>query len=530
MSLNDNKTYPPVIFVLLKKALKIIVFIFLLIHFNSIYSQENILNQKISLKSQTNTVYRILNQVSRQTSCFFIYDSQVVDGDKTVRIKKGEREINSLLDEILDEPDLNYKIIENYIVIYIPEETEKTEKVSEKEAAEEEVILVSGTVMDEESGEPLAFANINIANKGKGIISNMDGKFSLKMESIHLEDTLRISHLGYINREIPVYLLAEGTHDIYLKRDYISLPEIIVSYYNPELIISEAINARHKMYPQQPTMHTSFYREGVLQGNDIFNYSEAVFNIYKASYNSPLKDAVSVIKSRNITNTNFKDSLLLKHKAGVNSSLELDLIKNTADFLDPRYRKQYKLIYANLVTYNNKDTYAVGFEPANDCKECLFSGTVFVDKESFAIVRIEFEVAQKRLNAAQKILIPRKNPNFSSRLISAKYTVSYKLFNGNYHLNHVRGDVNIRIRRKNHLFGNTYHIFFEMASMSIETDNVSKIKRRERLKKYEVFSDTSFEYDFEFWKDYNFLSPEEEIQKALPKINAIIESAGIEEK
>ncbi|MFW5793784.1 MAG: STN and carboxypeptidase regulatory-like domain-containing protein [Bacteroidota bacterium] len=523
MILNNRRRYRNKS-LLFKKAFVPVVFFSFFFISHSICAQENILEQNISLKSQSNSVYRILNQISRQTEHFFIYDSQIIDGDKIVRIKSGEKKLIDLLGEILDNPELRYKIIENYIIVYIPEEELSEEQEDIDEADEEEIIIINGKIMDEESGEPLAYASINISEKGKGIVSNLDGVFRLKVEEEHLQDTLQISHLGYENRRIPIPLIVEGTHDIYLKRDYLSLPEIIISYYNPEVIINEAIAVRHKMYPLQATNHTSFYREGILQGREILNYSEAIFNIYKTAYNSPVKDAVSIVKSRSITNANFEDSLLLKLKAGVGSVLELDLIKNMPDFLDPEYKNQYSLIFANLITYNDRDTYAIGFEPVEDFKESLFRGTVFVDKDNFAIVRIEFEIDPRRLKAAQRILIPRQNPNFSSKIQSAEYSVSYKLYNEKYHLNHVRGDLTVRVRRKNKLFGNNYKIFFEKAVLSIETENVSKIKRRERLKKREVFSETSFEYDFEFWKDYNFLSPEEEIQNALPKINSIIES------
>ena len=42
---------------------------------------------------------------------------------------------------------------------------------------------VSGTVSDERTGEPLLYANVVIQNSAKGTVTDLDGKFSLEVDS-----------------------------------------------------------------------------------------------------------------------------------------------------------------------------------------------------------------------------------------------------------------------------------------------------------------------------------------------------------
>jgi hypothetical protein len=105
-----------------------------------------------------------------------------------------------------------------------------------------------------------------------------------------------------------------------------------------------------------------------------------------------------------------------------------------------------------------------------------------------------------------------------------RYAVQYRNHGGTYHLNHVRGDVEIRIRQKNRLFGQNYNVFFEMAVVDIDTLRTDRFRRRELLNTRSIFSDQDFEYDQDFWKDFITIYPEKRISDALREMNIEIES------
>ena len=80
------------------------------------------------------------------------------------------------------------------------------------------------------------------------------------------------------------------------------------------------------------------------------------------------------------------------------------------------------------------------------------------------------------------------------------------------------------MKRKKQLFQQTsLHTWFEMATGKIETTDVNRFSRKETLSSRTIFSDTQFTYDSDFWEDFNFILPEEELTNALHKIRLKIE-------
>ncbi|MDA0326142.1 MAG: carboxypeptidase-like regulatory domain-containing protein, partial [Bacteroidetes bacterium] len=59
---------------------------------------------------------------------------------------------------------------------------------------------ISGTVMDGEFNEPMAFANVLIKNTTKGTTSDFDGKYTIDVEPGNY--TVVFSYIGYQTIEI----------------------------------------------------------------------------------------------------------------------------------------------------------------------------------------------------------------------------------------------------------------------------------------------------------------------------------------
>lgn len=51
-------------------------------------------------------------------------------------------------------------------------------------------IVMTGTILDSESNNPIEFVNIGVFHKNKGTISNLNGKFSLRISKEFKNDSL----------------------------------------------------------------------------------------------------------------------------------------------------------------------------------------------------------------------------------------------------------------------------------------------------------------------------------------------------
>ena len=125
------------------------------------------------------------------------------------------------------------------------------------------------------------------------------------------------------------------------------------------------------------------------------------------------------------------------------------------------------------------------------------------------------------------MLIVKKSRFYELEPQSVRYTVSYKQLNGKYYVNHIRGDLDFKVKRKKHLFGSSQlHTWFEMVTCKIDTEQVTRFTKNEVLPTRTVFAETNFSYDENFWGDFNTIIPEEKLNEAITRISSKIEETG----
>jgi len=485
-------------------------------------AQESILDREILFEDQRSSVYDILNQISDVTGYFFIYDSKLVNSDKQVRLKPTPKPLKQILHEVIGDQSLDFKVIDKHILIF---KQESSHSVSQPNKADSTAVFtVRGQIFDKQSKKSLPFVTVGILEKNIGTVSNTDGFFALRLPSAFSNTTIRISHLGYKTLQIPINLLVNQKTDIYLETEFISIQEVIIRNIDPKEIVKKAYQNRFENYSIEPVFITSFYREGVLRNSKYLNYSEAVLKIFKSSYKRSFEsDQVKLLKTRKIVNVDQTDTLILKIKAGLKSCLSLDVAKSVPDFIDPQYTDSYNFTKVDMVSYNARNVYVIAFEQKEYISEPLYKGTMYIEMESFAIVKVDFEINPKYVKNADELFIVKKSKTFIAKPERIGYTVNYSLWDGKYYINHIRGDLVINYRKRYHLFFNRFHAFLELASCQIDTANVVRFTRDETLKTSTVFLDVPYIYDEAFWGNYNTITPEEKLNEALLRINTKIE-------
>jgi len=499
---------------------------FLLFYVNTALAQESLLTKHITIPRQHTTIYKALNLIGEKAGCLFIYDSQVVESDKNVKLVADNQPLKQVLDNILANPELTYRVIGQHILIYwdkkqTPGTTEQPIAVAAQDTVRN--IVIKGHLYDNENKAAIPFATIGILEQNIGTISNADGFFVVKVPASFSGSSLVVSHLGYMSQKIPIRLLDEQQVDIYLERRVISIQEVIIRYIDPKSIVEKAMDQRKLNNNTEPVYTTSFYREGVQKNNRYISYSEAVFKVYKSEYShSEQSDQVKLLKSRKIRDANPRDTVFVKLKAGILSALQLDIVKCVPGFLD-QSDPSYTYTYSDLVSYNANDAYVLTFVQNPDIYEPLFKGTLYVDKESFAILGADFEINPQFLDKATDELILKKSRKLKVKLEKINYSVSYTPFNGKYYLNHARCDIKLKTRLRRKLTSDNFATFFEYATCQIDTVNVEKFARQEVLKTNSVFSDESYTSDDAFWGGYNSIAAEEKLNEALSRIIGKIE-------
>jgi hypothetical protein len=510
-----------------KLHLALLIFVILLFLQNPLSGQGMPADSPVQVSSGRQTIFSLLNEISRQTGVFFIYDSQLIDNEKQIRIRKGTYTTGELLEMILTDPSLTISFVEKYGIIH-PRDQQKPVcqvQVQPQNAfnADTTRILIYGRVVDAASADPLPYAGIIIKGRGQGISSNADGHFNLSLPAGFRNDTIKISYMGYAAAYIPVELFPSGRIDIALSVEAVALQEVVVKSYDPYEILQKAISRRNTLYPQRPSLQTSFYRESIFREDELLSYSEAVFNIYKSAYRSNATDQVRMIKSRKISNNDENDTLRIKLRAGIQSMLELDVVKNPPDFLISENLWMYKLPGVGIVPFEKGMAYAINFENAGYNTNDVYEGTIYIDAETYAVLQVDFNITQSYLRRNQHHFITRRSKLHNSRIRYMNYSVRYAPYAGSYHIQHVKGEIGMRVRERNRIWGKNYQASFEMAVMEISYDDVRRFSRRETLRPHVIFTDQEFEYDADFWAGFNFIIPEQKITSAIRGFNAGVE-------
>jgi hypothetical protein len=475
--------------------------------------QEGILDSLLTFSAGKVKTSEALDLITVRTGYNFTYDSRLIDKEKEAEMNFQNVRLAVILDNILQNDELTFSVIDKYIII---SHTEVLLPATTDSLLPEVTKYITGVIVDEESLEPLPFATLGLKNKGKGTVTNNNGEFGLKITPDLFNDTLSVSYLGYVRKEIPVRRTFQDVLSIPMKREFISIPEIIIKNQIPQEIIYKTVFAIRKNYADEPVLMTGFYREGVLKKRELQNYSEAVVQIYKSSYGPSIPgDQMKIYKSRKIENIKRSDTLAVRLKAGLSTCLELDGTKHLFDFLNRESMPDYRYRLSDIVTYDDETAYEIEFEQREDIDQPLYKGVIFINTADFAILHAEFELNQVLIHKMKESFIYNSSKGFNTWPVSVKYSVSYRKINDIYFLNHVRGDMIFSSRQNKKLFSTQFLVFFELAITDIEQKNVRHFDREELAPIHSVFSRTITNYDQDFWGDQDFLRPEDNLMKAL---------------
>ena len=155
------------------------------------YAQSTIL----TLQMNNKPIKEVFNYIEKNSEFVFVYLDNVIDSRKVVDVNLHNQPITVILDELFKGTDLTYKI-DNRQILIKRKETKESSFLSVQQT-----IDITGVVKDD-VGEPVIGANILVKGTNNGVITDMEGRFSLKIPQANA--LLVVSYIGYISQEIQV--------------------------------------------------------------------------------------------------------------------------------------------------------------------------------------------------------------------------------------------------------------------------------------------------------------------------------------
>lgn len=393
---------------------------------------------------------------------------------------------------------------------------------SDIRAAHDSTITVSGKVTDSNTGSPLAFVNVAIINSTLGTVTNEDGYFTLKIPKTNRNIIVSVSHVGYYATNTTVR--ADLAHDMVFTLNPFSnlLREgVITEYDDPERLIRDALERKHVNYPGVTVQQRGFYRETTQKGSRYINISEAVMDVYKYPYfRSVDNDKVKILKGRRLVSPSSRDTISVKLQGGPTLSVTADVVKNTTDLFYKEDISAYNYTFKPTTIIEQRPQYVVAFSPRvlNDAYP-LYEGTLYIDKETLAIMRAEYSVDMSDMGLVTRSLLQKKPLSMRFTPQEVSFIVSYRWLGETAVLNYVRNTIRFKCDWRKRLFSSGYTVTSEMVATDILTENVQTILSKDSFRNYEIFSDKVEDFsDPDFWGDYNIIEPTESLEHAVGRL------------
>jgi len=397
-------------------------------------------------------------------------------------------------------------------------------------------------VQDSITKEPLPFATLYLKDIGKGTTTNFEGKavFTISNKTV-LKDTVVCSYIGYNKKSIPFDLLQKYVVTIELSSSTTKLNEVEIVYKKPlsvKKILKKTIKNTTKNYSQDAVNFQALYRE-LMQENDKYIYlNEAVVDIHYTKYPqnnidrktyhkwmyddsyafefnyskfngfptqfNTREDKVKIIESRSSesSSVNNLDIPISGHPLSLTAK---DYIKYRNDFLNPKTINNYTYTKKESESINGTDCYVIQFHPKSSSKKVVFNyifknknaiytGRMYIDKTTFALVKMDFQLLQSFDYGFYKYHVP----------LDSKITVEYKKFESKWYLNKISLQQTRKVyiqKTKKYSLVNSYQ---ELFITKIDNENAHKITNLNEWKHTRLTQLRNYKriYNSTFWNNY----------------------------
>ena len=478
-------------------------------------AQESFPSVRVNISSRNQTINQVLDEITLQSGYHFTYDAAIINGRQKVQFRVSDLLLKEALDSLLMDPLLDYRSIEKNIVIYRKNEIAPSPLSSSVDRA-----LLKGRVVDRRSGKPLPYATIALLETSLGSIANQEGEFSFKLPLDLPDPMLVISFMGYKTMMHPVSYPLQLELEIELEKELIPLQEVIIRYSDPVKLLQEAIRRIPGNYLDDHSTMTAFYRESVKRNNHCMVYSEAVLDVAKGPYASLVsKDHVGIVKQRKVIDVTSEDTVFIKLRSGIPTSLNLDVIKNRPDFLKEDFQSRYNLEFTDMMTYGDRLVYVISFHQKKEIPDLLFTGQIYLDQESLTLIAADFEFNPDLLHKEPELFLVSHSPKINIRPVMAKYHVEYRSVQNRYYVSQVRAELEMKVRKRKKWISSRYNISFEMAITDLIPNQRLRINQADRISRNIVLADEPYQFDPVFWGIYNTIEPEASLMESIRKLD-----------
>jgi hypothetical protein len=492
-----------------KFSIALFTCLFFLINDRISFTQE-ILQRKVNIHFNSGTHKQYLDSINKQTKIDFVY-SDAIRPEETDTINPGEYTLGLFLDKLFQNLNIQYVLRDDAIILSPQKQNvERPEKIT-----------VSGKIIARKN-QPIPYATVYFARKSIGTLANGEGEFRFLIPPELKSDTLTISCMGYEDKLVPPSEYLNGNFEVRLKSAPIAIKSLTIRHEDPIEIVKKSFQNRFKNCPDKAVLLTAFFREASRQDDEYISLSEALIEVSKSSYLSGAEDLIRLVKGRNGTNTQKSELVNLTVEGGLYNGLRLDVAKYTSYFYSETCDQEYNYRLIKTIFLGERETFVVGFEMKIGLNYAGYRGKLYIDAESYALVRAEFELSPQGISFAKSVLVKKSPRGFSATPAEAKYEVEYRFYNNVWNLYYAKSEIQIKVVKtrgnKDKGFSCNFISTSEFVITGIADKPDERIKARESAGPNDVLVEQVKNTGVSFWNEDNIILPEEPLLKTISKL------------
>lgn len=313
--------------------------------------------------------------------------------------------------------------------------------------AQDGKVTVKGTVIDSNTGSPVAFANLGLLGTVAGVASDIDGKFELSVPDRYSTHVIRVSAVGYASTQLKVYEGADKP-DLKIKLRPVTYGIGEVDVYGQLLIykkmLRNVVSNITKNYISKPYNYQGYFKYTTHRG-EVENTKEAIVTVYDAEgYHRG--DVATAFKALNYNFSEVRRSRepesVLDGLTYFDDILTADIVRNTRNVLDIVNARDYKLKSKGKIIYEGDSVQIISYEglkpsvsTAGDPSVQTYSGEIYVNLKDLAVLKNVIHLTSRDFNSLGRNLVTvQEQPKEDVKMT---ITTTYKKLKGIYFLSGV---------------------------------------------------------------------------------------------
>jgi len=172
-----------------------------------------------------------------------------------------------------------------------------------------------------------------------------------------------------------------------------------------------------------------------------------------------------------------------------------------------------------VIFYHDRPTFVVSFKPHQSAGKYYYTGKLFIDRETYALVRTEYGLDKSGLKIAHQSMIKKKPKDFFVRPTEVTYSISYKYDNNKWYFYTAQANIICKVKSKNDRVNSVFQSTSDLLVTDYEESNLRRFKTSETFHPNEVFTEMIVDFDEDFWGNFNTIKPHENLKNAIKVID-----------